>query len=138
VLGTRAQRGDHGESVPRGRRAGEEGADPWGRAVSGVGRRGLSGLLRERGGRDRPAAGPCRAGPSGRLRGQRWQAERGVLGWLQGKGEGRGDRAGLGRRKGNGPWGNDGLGCFGFGCGFGFPLGFFPFLFLFSGFLSPI
>jgi len=39
VLGTRAQRGDHGESVPRGRRAGEEGADPWGRAVSGVGER---------------------------------------------------------------------------------------------------
>ena len=35
------------------------------------------------GGRDRPAAGPCRAGPSGRLRGQRWQAERGVLGWLR-------------------------------------------------------
>ena len=49
MLGARAQRGDHGESVPRGRRAGEEGADPWGRAVSGVGRRGLSGLLRERG-----------------------------------------------------------------------------------------
>ena len=91
VLGTRAQRGDHGESVPRGRRAGEEGADPWGRAVSGVGRRGLSGLLRERGGRDRPAAGPCRAGPSGRLRGQRWQAERGGAGLAEALG-----RSGLG------------------------------------------
>ena len=39
MLGTRAQRGDHGESVPRGRRAGEGGTDPWGRAVSGVGER---------------------------------------------------------------------------------------------------
>ena len=108
VLGTRAQRGDHGESVPRGRRAGEEGADPWGRAVSGVGRRGLSGLLRERGGRDRPAAGPCRAGPSRRLRGQRWQAERGCWAgcrerergggtgpvWAAGKEMGRGEMMG--------------------------------------------
>ena len=83
VLGTRAQRGDHGESVPRGRRAGEEGADPWGRAVSGVGRRGLSGLLRERGG-ERQACGwavqswakraPARAALAGRA---------GVLGWLR-------------------------------------------------------
>ena len=73
VLETRAQRGDHGESVPRGRRAGEEGADPWGRAVSGVGRRGLSGLLRERGG-ERQACGwaertPARAALAGRAGG---------------------------------------------------------------------
>ena len=33
VLGMQAQRGDHGEFVPRGRRAGEEGTDLWGRAV---------------------------------------------------------------------------------------------------------
>jgi len=104
VLGTRAQRGDHGESVPRGRRAGEEGADPWGRAVSGVGRRGLSGLLRERGGRDRPAAGPCRAGPSGRLCGQRWQAERGC--WAgcreRERGEGTGPVWAAGKEMGRG------------------------------------
>ena len=35
MLGTRAQHGDHGEFVLRGRRAGEEGTDLWGRAVGG-------------------------------------------------------------------------------------------------------
>ena len=125
VLGTRAQRGDHGESVPRGRRAGEEGADPWGRAVSGVGRRGLSGLLRERGGETGLRLGRAELGQAGACAGSAGRPSGGVLGWLQGKGEGRGDRAGLGRRKGNGPWGKDGLGCFGFGSSFHFYFFFF-------------
>ena len=108
MLGTRAQRGDHGESVPRGRRAGEEGADPWGRAVSGVGRRGLSRLLRERGGEtglrlgraELGQADAC-AGSAGRPSGGCWagyrERERGEgTGpvWAAGKEMGRGEMMG--------------------------------------------
>ena len=87
VLGTRAQRGDHGESVPRGRRAGEEGADPWGRAVSGVGRRGLSGMLRERGGETGLRLGRAELGQAGACAGSAGRPSGGA-GLAAGKGRG--------------------------------------------------
>ena len=81
MLGTRAQRGDHGESVPRGRRAGEGGTDPWGRAVSGV-RRGAD--VRAQSGAGWAALGDWAA----------WRgAGRGV--WVREKGKGVMGRTGL-------------------------------------------
>jgi len=70
------------------------------------------GLKRGRPGRAEEPAGPACWARAGEGKGRLGHGER-VLGWL-----------GRGRRK-NGPWGKDGLGCFGFGSSFHFYFFFF-------------
>ena len=108
MLGTRAQREDPGESVRRGRRGGDDGADRWARRGSDGGGRAANGRargLRQRGGLGwRVRHGPERAREGGKLTsgpGERRELGRGVRwarrGWESWACVGKGLGWGLGR-----------------------------------------